>query len=187
MKGIIIFSSPNKEGNTYKLINYITKNITINFKFINVYKLNISPCIDCKYCSKVEGKCSIKDDMTLIYEDINEAEFILLASPMYFGMFPAPLKALIDRSQVQWSVKNTFKRNIDKEKLGAFIFTAGAEWENMFLSMDTVGKYFFNTINCKLIDKLYINNTDKISLNDINIAKEEKISAFIENLNTYIS
>lgn len=187
MNGIILFSSPNNGGNTSNIINYIKANLNINFKILNVYSLKISPCIDCKYCSKVEGKCSLKDDMTIIYEEINKAEFIILASPMYFGMFPAPLKALIDRTQVQWSVKNIFKRNIEKEKLGAFIFTAGAVWENMFIPMDTVGKYFFNTIGCNLIEKLYINNTDDRALSNIDNETEQKISTFIKNINKYIS
>ncbi len=187
MNGIILFSSPNKEGNTYKLLNHVKEEVKINLKFINVYNLDISPCIDCKYCSNVEGKCSIKDDMTFIYKEIEDAQFIFLASPMYFGMFPAPLKALIDRTQVLWSVKHIFKRNSTKTKLGVFLFTAGAVWENMFLPMETIGRYFFNTINCSLIDKVYINNTDINGLVDYDMGIKEKISTLTKNINSYIS
>ncbi len=31
----------------------------------------------------------------------------------------------------------------------------------MFNPMETIGKYFFNTLNCDISFKLYIDNTDK--------------------------
>ena len=36
---------------------------------------------------------------------------------MYFGMFPSPLKSLIDRCQMIWSRKFIFKQNTKKENM----------------------------------------------------------------------
>jgi len=80
---------------------------------------------------------------------------------MYSGMFPSPLKSLIDRCQVIWSKKFIFKQNIKQRKQGIFIFNGGSSWNNMFNPMETIGKYFFNTLNCDISFKLYIDNTDK--------------------------
>ncbi len=54
-KIIIINGSPNKEGHTNKIVDSILEDININveIKYINCYDININPCIDCKYCSKV--------------------------------------------------------------------------------------------------------------------------------------
>lgn len=98
--------------------------------------------------------------MTKVYKEIRRSDIIILASPMYFGMFPSPLKSLIDRYQMIWSEKFIFNKNIENRKKGIFIFDAGSSWNNMFLSMETIGKYFFNTIDCDVIFKLFIDNTD---------------------------
>ncbi len=159
---LIINGSPDTKGHTTKIIDAITKGIKedIEINYVNCYSLNINPCIDCKYCGKVIGECSIKDSMTEIYMEIKGSHIIILASPMYFGMFPAPLKALIDRCQVMWSEKHIFNKNMQKNKQGIFLFNGGASWNNMFASMETIGKYFFNTIDCNINYKLYIDNTD---------------------------
>ena len=173
-KLLIINGSPNTEGHTNKIIDAIIKGINTNveIKYINCYDVNIKPCIDCKYCSKVVGACSIKDSMTEIYKLIQDCDIIILASPMYFGMFPSPLKSLIDRCQVFWSKKFIFKQNTKERKQGIFIFNGGSSWNNMFIHMETIGKYFLNTLNCDILFKLYIDNTD-INYNYINEYHDE--------------
>lgn len=168
-KIIIINGSPNKEGHTNRIVDAILEGINpkVEIKYINCYDMNIKPCTDCKYCSKVLGECSIKDSMTDIYKYIEECDIIILASPMYFGMFPSTLKSLIDRCQVIWSKKFIFKQNTKERKQGIFIFNGGSSWNNMFNPMETIGKYFLNTLNCDILFKLYIDNTD-INYNYIN-------------------
>lgn len=165
MKNILVINgSPNIHGNTSKILEKILDGIEVGrYNIINVdcYKLNINPCIDCKFCSKVESCCSIKDDMEEIYKYIKEADIVILASPMYFGMFPSTVKALIDRCQVIWSEKFIHRMNSYKHKVGILVFDAGSKWNNMFLPMETISRYFFNTINCDIEYKLYISNTDK--------------------------
>lgn len=162
-KLLIINGSPNSGGNTSKIISTIIEGLNkneIEITEVNCYNVNIRPCVDCKCCSQMKGCCSIKDDMEQIYTLLKEADCIILGSPMYFGMFPAPLKVLIDRCQLIWSEKYIFNKLL-KEKEGIFIFDGGSSWQNMFLPMETIGKYFFNTINCTLIHSLYVNNTDE--------------------------
>ncbi|MEW8993198.1 flavodoxin family protein [Clostridium sp.] len=173
-KLLIINGSPNTEGHTNKIVDAIIKGINANveIKYINCYDMNIKPCTDCKYCSKVVGACSIKDSMTEIYKLIQDCDIIILASPMYFGMFPSPLKSLIDRCQVIWSKKFIFKQNTKERKQGIFIFNGGSSWNNMFIHMETIGKYFLNTLNCDILFKLYVDNTD-VNYNYINEYHDE--------------
>ena len=117
-KLLVINGSPNKEGHTKKIIDEVLNGLDkdkVKITEINCYSKKISPCIDCKCCSSRKGKCSIKDDMEEIYYELKKSDFIILGSPMYFGMFPAPLKALIDRCQLLWSEKNIFNE-ISKKK-----------------------------------------------------------------------
>ncbi|MEG1254579.1 flavodoxin family protein [Clostridium sp.] len=183
-KLLVINGSPNKHGHTTKILDDIMigvdKDIEINY--VNCYSLDIKPCIDCKNCSNIQGICSIEDSMTMIYKHIKESNIIILASPMYFGMFPAPLKSLIDRCQVIWSEKFIFN-NINKEnKKGIFIFNGGSSWDNMFINMENIGKYLFNTLDCSIIYKILIDNTDK-KLEHLEINKDKilKCRSLINN------
>ena len=114
-KLLVINGSPNNKGNTNKIVDKIVVSLNkdIEITYVNCYDMDINPCIDCKYCSTTEGMCSIEDSMTLIYRQIKESNIIIIASPMYFGMFPAPSKSLIDRCQLIWSEKFIFNKIID--------------------------------------------------------------------------
>jgi len=49
-------------------------------------------------CFKNEGHiCAQKDDMTIIYEKMSQADMLVIASPVYFYGISAQLKAVIDR------------------------------------------------------------------------------------------
>ncbi|ABK13963.1 MULTISPECIES: flavodoxin family protein [Methanothrix] len=60
-------------------------------------RLRVGFCTDCGECSK--GKpCPIDDDMVKIYELLQNADGIVVASPVYFGSVTAQLKAIFDRT-----------------------------------------------------------------------------------------
>lgn len=173
MKKILILNgSPNKKGNTTKIIEKLLDGINkelADIEVVNCYEKKISCCIDCGLCKKKCGECSIKDDMIDVYRCIDDSDIIVLASPMYFGMFPGTLKSLIDRCQMIWSRRHIFKKT-SKLKAGFLVFDAGSTWHNMFEPMITVSKYFLNTVGCKSQYKVLIDNTD----NNIDILKSSK-------------
>jgi len=51
----------------------------------------------------------VDDDMETVYPLLEEADVIFLASPIFFYGLTAQVKALIDRSQANWS-----KRMLEK-------------------------------------------------------------------------
>ena len=67
------------------------------------YERRPLPCDDCRYCTKKEG-CS-KRDLDDFYAALEEADILVIATPVYHLSFPAPLKALIDRLQRYWSAR----------------------------------------------------------------------------------
>ncbi|HII09298.1 MAG TPA: flavodoxin family protein [Methanosphaera sp.] len=66
-------------------------------QLINSNPLTISACQGCNYCKAHEGKCVIEDDMTQIYEAIEEADGIIFSIPVYFFDINAQMKIIIDR------------------------------------------------------------------------------------------
>lgn len=162
-KILVINGSPNKNGHTKTIVEDLLSTVDekdIEIVKVDCYAKKINPCIDCKCCSRKQGQCSIKDDMESVYNHLKECDIVILASPMYFGMFPAPLKALIDRCQLIWSEKYIFNKTA-KPKQGIVVFDSGIGWNNMYIPMETIAKYFFNTINCSIAGRLYITNTDE--------------------------
>ena len=61
-------------------------------------EMSINPCQGCFACStKGTGICWQQDDLADIYEDIINADLLVLASPVYVSGPTGPLKTFIDR------------------------------------------------------------------------------------------
>ncbi len=70
--------------------------------FWSVKGKKIGFCIHCDFCLK-EKKCIIKDDIQDLYPMIEEAEAIIMATPVYNGGVSAQLKAVLDRTRALFS------------------------------------------------------------------------------------
>jgi len=70
---------------------------------LNAFDYEIKPCSHCNYeCygEEIRGKleeCPVKDDVCRMYEQTNDADFLLLAVPCYGGHTPAIYRAWAER------------------------------------------------------------------------------------------
>ena len=97
---LILSGSPRKGGNTDLLVEAFVKGASQKHyvEIVSVQDYKVNPCIGCNACFKNEGNiCAQKDDMALIYEKANEADMLVIASPVYFYGLSAQLKSVIDR------------------------------------------------------------------------------------------
>lgn len=101
MKIIILNGSPHSNGNTTAMIDAFVDGVKENghiLNIINVCQKRIAGCLACEYCHKEgKGTCIQKDDMQEIYPLLNEAEMIILASPIYYHSFSGQLQCAINR------------------------------------------------------------------------------------------
>ena len=99
MKILIISGSPRKGGNTELLAEAFAKGAAEHHhvEIISVCDVKVNPCLGCNACFKTNGICAQKDDMGMIYEKMNQADMLVIASPVYFYGISAQLKAVIDR------------------------------------------------------------------------------------------
>jgi len=102
MKILAINSSPNmKKGITGFILNKFLEGMKEKDAEVEIYytkKLNIEPCNACFNCWFItEGVCSIKDDMEFVLPKIAEADFFIVASPLYIDGITGPMKKIIDR------------------------------------------------------------------------------------------
>lgn len=107
MKIISLVSSYRKNGNTNRIVSLIEKqllsiadkeNIPIEIERIQLNNFDIKTCCGCRACfDKGEENCPMKDDFLPIWEKINQADGILVASPVYVEDVNGIMKNWIDR------------------------------------------------------------------------------------------
>ncbi|MCE5214167.1 MAG: flavodoxin family protein [Methanobacterium sp.] len=101
VKIIGIVGSPRKGSNTEVLIDKALKaaeELGVDTDVINLSKVDIEPCIACDIC-KSTGECAIYDDMRKINDELQEAQGLIIGSPVYFGNVTSQLKIFMDRTR----------------------------------------------------------------------------------------
>ena len=183
---IIINGSPRRSKKFNKIIENITKKLDENniaYEVENIYKMNIDYCTACGYCERT-GKCVIKDDMTPLYKDFDNSLGTIVVSPMFFQSISTKVKTVVDRTQAFYSSKYILKKpSIDtkKERRGMFIAVGGQpEYENQFLGGQIVMDLFFKSINTKLIENVYMSNSDEVPY-DENEEFQRELNESIDN------
>ena len=67
-------------------------------KKVYPHKMDINYCTACLTCwFKTPGTCVFNDDMKTLKTEIEEADLVILASPVYIFGFSAPAKTVLDR------------------------------------------------------------------------------------------
>ncbi len=127
MKTLIINGSPRVNGDTASLIRIITEGLQGEYKVLNAYRCDISPCMDCRYCWEHSG-CSVQDEMQDIYGYIQECDNILIASPIYFSELTGKLLDVGSRLQTYFCA-GFFRdeKPIPKAKKGAVVLVGGGD------------------------------------------------------------
>ncbi len=102
MKVVAFNGSPRKDGNTYHSLKMVCDELNahgIDTHIVQVGGNLLYGCLDCRVCMHVHNnKCAIeKDKMNDFIAAANEADGILIGSPVYFGSMTTETKALIDR------------------------------------------------------------------------------------------
>ncbi len=178
MKILIINGSPHSNGDT----NYILKKIKekypkeTEFEQLILYKENIKPCMDCRYCWKNRG-CAIHDKMDIIWKD--DYDIVILASPIYMFNVTPPVFSLITRLNMLWCNNFFQKRNLKlREKRGILVLVGGGN-DAPTHAID-MAKLTFNFLNAKFDlknDYIYSLNT-----NDIAAKEDENVTKLINRV-----
>jgi multimeric flavodoxin WrbA len=167
VKTLVLFSSPDRNGNTGLLLDSFLKECGGEAEVVNVFGLKVKPCIDCKFCAE-HRKC-VFDDLNELYEKAENCDAIIVASPLYFTSFPAPLKTVIDRFQVYWSRKFIHRdASPFKRKKGILIMTSGLKGREAFSHCEAMMKQFFSLANAEVSEPLYADGTDEKRVKDDN-------------------
>jgi len=166
MKVLGISGSPRRDGNTELLRAELLRGAQANGAEVKTLRLNtmkITPCQHCDVCIE-KGICRIQDDMQKIYLELEQADVIVVASPVQFMGPTAPLKAMIDRTQSLWAKKYVLKippLEPVKKRRGFFVSTAATRIKGMFDPSLAIIKTWFRVIDVDYAGELTYSGIDE--------------------------
>jgi multimeric flavodoxin WrbA len=115
---LIINGSPQKNGNTAKLVEWFSEGACSNGGQVEIVRAaslasKAHGCTSCRKCQKRKKyECVINDEVTAVLKKMAQADTVVFATPLYFYGPSAQLKMIIDRmfSLYKWNnAANTFE------------------------------------------------------------------------------
>jgi len=159
---IAIYGSPRKRGNTDLLMDAFLEPLQhkVEVKKYRVSDISLKPCIACGGCDKT-GVCVFKDEIWSVYKEIEEAEGLVLSSPIYFASVSSQLKIFIDRAQAFWARKYLLKQTgPSPKKKGFFISVGGIDTDKFFLNSRQVIQAFMLSMDIEYCGDLFFSGVD---------------------------
>jgi len=129
-KILILNGSPKKDGNTAKLIGWFSEEARERGARVKVVraaslKSRVNGCTSCRACQKsAKYECVINDDVKVVLKEMQKADVVVFATPLYFYGPSAQLKLVIDRmfSLYKWDNKaDTFTSPMRGKTMGLIL------------------------------------------------------------------
>lgn len=162
-----ISGGPRKDGTSARMLQCLTESLlrssgehSFVFRHYDAYDCGFAACTDCRACRRFEG--CVHRDMEDFWRDFENADGIVIASPIYNLSFPAPLKAIVDRMQRYYNARFFLgkKPPIEKFRPVAFLTAAGDPREDGEMAAQQLRRIFTVT-HCELVCHAMIAGTDE--------------------------
>jgi len=139
MKIIAFNGSPRKKWNTATLLEKALEGAAsqgAETELIHLYDLNFKGCKSCFSCKtkggKSYGKCAVKDGLAPILKKVEEADTIILGSPIYYGVVSGEMRSFMERLLFPYMTYTDPPRSLFPKKINTgFIYTMNATPEDM--------------------------------------------------------
>jgi multimeric flavodoxin WrbA len=131
MKVIAINGSPRKNWNTASLLGKALEGAATQgaeTELVHLYDLDYKGCTSCFACKIVggphQGRCAMQDGATPILKAIEEADAVILGSPIYFGAMSGEMHSFLERLLFAPFVYSNPPRSLFPRRIRAgFIYT----------------------------------------------------------------
>lgn len=109
---VILTGSPRKNGNTAIMADMLTAELKAHgdevVRFDTAF-LKLNGCRDCRKCYSTGNPCVFNnDDFNPIARELETADGVIFAAPVYWYTFPAQIKNVIDRFVCLYGSKHLF-------------------------------------------------------------------------------
>ena len=132
-KIVIVTGSPRQGGNSTLLAEAFAKGAREAGNKVDIFdvtKDKVEGCIACKKCWSEGVPCVFNDGFNTFGKLMEPADVVVFASPVYWGTYPAQLKALIDKF-FAYGIKRT-KVDIRKGKKVVLLACGDGKKETAF-------------------------------------------------------
>lgn len=137
MKIVTLLGSPRTKGNSASIaarFNETAAQLGAETRIFELNRLSYRGCQGCYACKKSLDRCVLKDDLTEVLAAVQEADVVVLATPVYYGDVTSQLKGFIDRSYSY--LKPDYLTNPQPSRLSPkkliFVLTQGHPDETLF-------------------------------------------------------
>jgi multimeric flavodoxin WrbA len=133
-KALILIGSPRKKGSTTVLAAEAARGLKdqgVETTTVFLNDMKIRGCQACYWCKRNDlAACAVKDDMQHIHKLLQEADGVIVASPIYFSSVTAQTKVWLDRMFPYISMDLVPK--LPKTTKVSFIFTQNQQNPALF-------------------------------------------------------
>ncbi|MCL2194694.1 MAG: flavodoxin family protein [Oscillospiraceae bacterium] len=136
MKVLLLNGSPNPAGCTFTSLNIIKEQLATHGVTAEIHHIGSAPvqgCTNCGGCRKAK-QCVFDDQVNELARKLNEADGMVIGSPVYYASANGALTALLDRLFFSTPV------NIKRMKFGACIVNCRRGGNSA--AFDQLNKYF---------------------------------------------
>ncbi|SDE29816.1 flavodoxin family protein [Sporomusa acidovorans] len=139
MNVLAINGSPRKNWNTAILLNKVLAGAAsqgAQTELIHLYDLNFKGCRSCFACKvkngKSYGKCALQDDLTPVLKKVEQADALILGSPIYFGNVTGEMRSFMERLAFPYLVYDANYSSLFTKKIPiGLIYTMNVSEERM--------------------------------------------------------
>ena len=134
MKLIAFNGSPRKKWSTATLLRHAMEGAEskgAKTELVHLYDLDYKGCTSCFACKRLGGKsyghCAVKDGLAPVLKKAEQADAILIGSPIYFSLTTGMTRSFLERLAYPFSVYDKPRSTLFPKKIRTgFIYTAGA-------------------------------------------------------------
>jgi multimeric flavodoxin WrbA len=131
--------SPRKKWNTATLLKKALEGAAsqgAKTELIHLYDLDFKGCTSCFACKtkggRSYGRCALQDELTPILSEVEEADALILGSPIYFGTVSGEMKSFMERLLFPYlSYTNPPQSLFPRRIRTGFIYTMNVTEEQM--------------------------------------------------------
>ncbi len=146
-----VCGSPVRDGNVEALLGKALSGQEgepgVSCRMVTLADAGVGDCIHCNWCLRKQEttrRCSLDDGMTALYPLIEEADVLILATPVYFGRLSGHVAAFIDRLRVY--VHGNVSAGLLRNKVGGSIAVAWFRMAGLEMALLTMNQ-FFHAVN----------------------------------------
>ncbi|MBN1436265.1 MAG: flavodoxin family protein [Sedimentisphaerales bacterium] len=156
--------SPRRMSNTSLLLDHFLDGVSkagAEVARVDAARLDIKACTQCDECHKT-GVCVLQDDMVGLYSQLERADAVVMAAPIYFMAHCAQAKLVIDRCQAFWARKYILRQEVAKpHRPGVFISVGATHGPKVFAGVKITMKWWFDCMDMDYWADLLFEGVDK--------------------------